>query len=139
MTRKLDLSKADLQRIGLYNLTMSIKHKIDFRSIIVTRKKPKTVSYKNDSLSFEPTVIALEERDYEKTVAKIKSGETVNPLELIYLPLYGKTTKTDFERLNATVKLAVEKVSDKKVLQKINTLMVFLNERIRARKLSERC
>jgi hypothetical protein len=93
-----DISQKDLIRFGAYNLEMSLMHNIPFTTIIITTKTPATPSYKNPSISFEPKIINLKERDADEALAeidrRIKAGEqsSINELLLIYLPLYSSKT-----------------------------------------------
>jgi len=78
-------------------------------------------SYKNPSLTFKPKIINLKKRDADKVIAeierKINAGEQadINPLEIIYLPLYGsKSKKTTAELLDTAIKLTPKVASDDK-------------------------
>jgi len=124
-----DMSLDDMKRFASYSIDLSRKHKISFDTVIVMNKKPTITSYTTRTISFNPIIVVLSERFYDKTVEKIQSGDIANPLELIYLPMYGNTSKTDFEKLDTAVKLTHKMIPDEKQRNKIHTLLLFLNER----------
>jgi hypothetical protein len=106
---------------------------MDFTTVIITAKKPRVTSYKNKSLTFTPKIIDLSERDADAVLVeinrKIQAGEQdkINPLELIYLPLYGsKSGKTTPVLLDTAIKLAPEVVKDKQKKNKLHDLLVLL-------------
>jgi len=126
-----DINKDDLIRFGEYNLWLSRMHKIPFITIIVTAKKPSVTKYENPSMTFTPKVINLKERDADKVLKAIKEkldvGEhnSINALELIYLPLHGSESgKSTAELLDIALKLTPEVAKDDK--QKRNKLQDLL-------------
>jgi len=128
-----DVSEDDLMRFASYNIDLSRKHKIPFTTMIITTKTPKVSVYENPSLTFKPKIINLKERDADKELAEIKrklqTGEYINELQLVYLPLYGsKSGKTTADLLDAVLKLTPNVAKDNKEKRsKLQSLMILLN------------
>ena len=128
------LNKDDMKRFGSTNLDLSRMHKIDFTSVIITVKKPSVTEYKNSSISFTPKIICLKDRDADIVLAEIdkrlKAGEheSINILEIIYLPLYGsKSGKSTPELLDTAIKLTPKVIkNDKSKQQKLYDLLILL-------------
>jgi hypothetical protein len=126
-----DVSEDDIMRFASYNIDLSRKHKIPFTTVIITTKTPSVTSYENPSLTFKPKIINLKERDADALLAeiegKLKAGENINELKLIFLPLYGsKSGKTTVDLLNKALKLTFEASKDKEKRGKLQSLMILL-------------
>jgi hypothetical protein len=128
-----EISQKDLKRFGSSNLDLSRMHGIDFTTVIITAKKPSVTSYKNKSITFTPKIIDLSSRDADAVLAeidrKIQAGEQdkINPLELVYLPLYGsKSGKTTPVLLDTAIKLTQKVVDDKNKQRKLQDLLILL-------------
>jgi hypothetical protein len=128
-----DISLDDIKRFASSNVDLSRIHNIDFTTVIITAKKPSVTSYKNKSLNFTPKIIDLSARNADKVLAeidrKIKDGklDEINPLEVIYLPLYGSESgKTTPELLDTAIKLTPKVVDDKRKQQKLQDLLILL-------------
>ena len=128
-----DISEPDMKRFASSNIDLSRNHNMDFTTVIITAKKPRVTSYKNKSLTFTPKIIDLSERDADAILVainrKIQAGEQdkINPLELIYLPLYGsKSGKTTPILLDTAIKLTPEIVKDKQKKNKLHDLLILL-------------
>ena len=93
-----DISRDDLLRFALYNLSFSRQYKVSFKTIIFTNKRAVSKSFISSTLKFKPVIINLGERNGDELLEKIKkqidNGERINELELLYLPLYNNTTGT---------------------------------------------
>ena len=128
-----DISEDDMIRFASYNLDLYRKHKIPFTTVIITTKPPRVTGLEGPSLSFKPKIINLKERDADKVIAeierKLKAGEHINELQLIYLPLYGSSSgKTTADLLDKAIKLTPEVVkNDKSKREKLQSLMILLN------------
>ena len=128
-----DVSEDDLMRFASYNIDLSRKHKIPFTTIIITTKTPAVKSYENPSLTFKPKIINLKERDADKELAeierKLKAGEYINELQLVYLPLYGsRSGKSTADLLDTALKLTLDVAKkDKEKRGKLQSLMILLN------------
>jgi hypothetical protein len=127
------IKQDDMMRFASGNVDLSRNHKIDFTTVIITANKPAITEYKNKSVSFTPKIVVLSERDADKVLAeidrKIQSGEQdkINPLEIIYLPLYGrKSGKTISDLLDKVIKLTPKIVDDKSKQQKLQDLLILL-------------
>ena len=128
------VSKDDMKRFGSTNLDLSRMHKIDFTSVVITVKKPTVTEYKSPSITFTPKIICLQDRDADVVLAeidrKIKAGEheSINELEIIYLPLYGsKSGKSTPELLDTVIKLTPKVIKDDKPKQqKLYDLLILL-------------
>jgi hypothetical protein len=130
---EVQISEDDLIRFASYNADLSRKHKIPFTTIVLTTKKPSITSYANPSLTFTPKIINLKERDADKILAEIdrklqaKEQGDINPLEVIYLPLYGSESGlTTPELLDKAIKLTPNVVPDKQSEQKLQDLVILL-------------
>ena len=113
------INSEDMKRFASYHIDLSRMHNIDFTTIIITTQKPGVTSYTSPSMIFTPKIINLKERDADKTLVeidrKLKAGENINELEIIYLPLYdSKGGKTTSELLDIAIKLTPKVVKDDK-------------------------
>ena len=108
------VSRDDMLRFAIYNLNSTKTHKLEFRTIIFTNRKPKVSGYFSASLSFKPTIVNLGEFDGDAMLVEIKrkitDEETINVLELIYLPLY-KSIKKPIDMVVDEVIPLVKKVT----------------------------
>ena len=87
-----DISADDLLRFCGYNVALTRKFKIPFETVIVTNKTAGKKSYIGGSIKFMPKIINLSKRSGKAALKNIKEklekGEPVNPLEVVYVPLY---------------------------------------------------
>ena len=128
------ISESDIQRFASYNIDLCRAHSIPFTSVIITTSKPTVASYQNPSLTFAPKIINLKDRDADKALEgifeKLKAGEIdkINPLEVIYLPLYGSASgKATAELFDTALKLTPEVAKgDDGKRQKLQDLLVLL-------------
>jgi len=123
----------DIMRFASYNVDLSRKHGIPFTTIVITAKTPSITSYKNKSIVFMPKIIDLSSRDADKVLKeidrKLQEGEQdkINPLEIIYLPLYGsKSGKATPALLDTAIKLTSKVVGDKQKQRKLQDLLILL-------------
>ena len=90
-----NVSTADLWRFAAYNIALVRKYKIPFETIILTRKTVRKKTYIGGSIQFRPKVVNLNKRDGQATLKRIREkldrGEPVNPLEIVYVPLYNNS------------------------------------------------
>ena len=126
-----EISMTDMMRFASYNIDLSRKHKIPFVTVIVTAKTHKIKGYQNPSLTFAPRIINLKGRDADLAIRqieeKLSKGESINELQLIYLPLYGsKSGKTVAELLKLALKLAPRVAKEDFELNKLQSLLVLL-------------
>ncbi|MCL2049535.1 MAG: hypothetical protein FWG87_12520 [Defluviitaleaceae bacterium] len=128
-----EISTKDMLRFASYNIDLSREHKIPFTTVIITTRKPSVTSYSNPSLTFTPKIINLKERDADKELTdihkKLQTGEKINELILLYLPLYGsKSGKTTAELLDTAIKLTPRVArDDTEKCNKLQSLMLLLN------------
>ena len=105
-----DISVDDMLRFCSYNLNYLRMYKTNFTTVVFTNRKQHTSYFENEMISFTPVIINLGERDGDALLQKIKTqienNETVNELELIYLPLYHSKYKNVAEMLEQVVELA---------------------------------
>jgi len=128
------LSMDDIKRFASYHVDLSRKHNITFTTVIITTKKPSATKFISPSMNFVPKIINLKERDADETLkainAKLDAGEydSINLLEILYLPLYGsKSGKSTSELLDTAIKLTPEVAKDdnqKKI--KLQDLLILL-------------
>ena len=124
----------DIKRHGSYHIDLSRIHKIPFTTVIITTKKPRCTGFKSPSMEFKPKIINLKDRDADKVLAeierKIDAGkhDSINALEVIYLPLYGSISKkTTKDLLDIAIKLTPKVVkNDKQKQNKMHDLLILL-------------
>jgi len=128
------IDRNDLMRFASYHVDAERKHKIPFMTIIITTKKPSMASYTSLSMTFTPKIINLSERDADKTLetieARLEAGEydSLNELEIIYLPLYGsKSGKSVRELIDTAIKLTPKIArGNKQKRNKLQDLLILL-------------
>jgi len=128
------VSNDDMMRFASYNIDLSRLHGIPFTTVIITTTKPGVTSYTNPSMTFTPKIINLKERDADKVLTEINNKlkardySSINPLQVIYLPLYGSDSgKTTAELLGTAIKLAPQVAqNDKPKQRKLHDLMILL-------------
>ena len=122
-----DLSKDDMLRFFSYNVYLERKHGIQFTTVILTNNKPCVINHISISTAFTPIVINLGERNgdaaYIQMKERLKAGEMIDELELIYLPLYN-SSKSMYDLLDAAIKLAPEIKKDTAELDKLLSLIL---------------
>lgn len=128
---EVDISAADMMRFASYHFDLHQKHGgLNFETVIITNKPSTAQPVKTFSGSFSPKIISLKERDAEATIAEIEGklsrGEKINLLELLYLPLYGNTDKTEGELLDYAVKITPKATYNKHTQEKLTSLMFLL-------------
>jgi hypothetical protein len=129
-----DVDESDMIRFASYHIDLTRKHGIPFITIVITTKKPRFTNYTSPSMVFTPQIINLKDRDADKVLAeidrKLNAGEhdTINELELVYLPLYGSTSgKGVADLLDIAIKLTSKVANnDKNKQQKLQDLLVLL-------------
>ena len=107
---EVDISIEDMLRFCSYNLNYLRVYKTKFTSIIFTNKSQSINCFENEMLRFTPLIINLGERDGDALLHKLKTQlenkESVNELEVIYLPLYYSKYKNVAEMLEQVVEMA---------------------------------
>ena len=131
---EVDISDDDMLRFGSYHIDLTRMHKIPFTTVIITAKKPSVPNYISPSMNFTPKIINLKDRDADKVLAeidrKLNAGEhdSINELEVIYLPLYGsKSGKSTADLLDIAIKLTPKVAGeDKNKRHKLQDLLILL-------------
>ena len=112
-----DVSTDDLLRFAGYNIALNRKYKMPFETVIVTRKKVSKRSYIGGSLRFTPRIINLNTRSGKATLKtvreKLDKGEPVNPLEVVYMPLYNNSGMTYEEVYKSIIEIIPKITPDK--------------------------
>jgi len=125
-----DISNDDMKRFFSYHADLHRNHDLNFETVIITSKPSSVQPIKTFSGSFNPKIISLKERDAEATIADIEGkllrGEKINLLELLYLPLYGSTDKTEGELLSYAIKTTPKAVYNKHDQRKLFSLLMLL-------------
>jgi DNA/RNA endonuclease YhcR with UshA esterase domain len=111
MEEESEISMADLKRF-LYSHCWYLHHgRHDcVITVIVTNKKPRASVFEDMSVSFNPLVVDLSDRDFEEAFDRLEShidaGEEFNELELVYAPLYKSSKGLNVEdKLRMTTEL----------------------------------
>jgi hypothetical protein len=124
------ISEADMKRFACYHFDLHQKHSLNFETVIITNKPSSVEPIKTVSGSFAPKIICLKNRDAEVTIAdiegKLTKGERINLLELLYLPLYGNTNRTEGELFSYAIKTTPKAVYNKHSQGKLLSLMMLL-------------
>jgi len=129
---EVDISNDDMKRFASYHIDLSRMHNLIFTTVVITAKKPDVTQYVSPSMIFTPKIINLADRDadaaLEKIEAKLKAGEPVNELELIYLPMYtAKSGKSTADLLDIAIKLVPRAAQgDKHKKKKLHSLLILL-------------
>jgi len=129
-----EISTSDMKRFASYHIDLTRMHGISFTTVIITTKKSTVTGYTSPSMTFTPKIINLKERNADETLktinGKLEAGEhdSINILELIYLPLYGsKSGKSAAELLDTAIKLTPQVAKDDKQKQnKLQDLLILL-------------
>ena len=129
-----DVSSDDLLRFAGYCIALTRKYKMPFTTIIVTRKKVKKKSYIGGSIKFTPRIINLNERDGVAALndirKKLDMGISVNPLEVMYVPLYNNFG-VSYENIYKTIIELMPKITpDKDEQDKLLILSVLLANKL---------
>jgi len=136
------ISQDDMLRFASYNADSRRLHKMPFVTVVLTNKKPAVSYIKDETLAFTPMVINLGERDGDKLIADIKEkiakGESVNPLEIIYAPLYNSINKSVVGLFKEAAALVPQAIKDEAEHLKIIVLsMVLTNKFVSADEMEE--
>lgn len=120
--------------MGGYNLDLSRKHGIPFKTVIVTNHPPKVTSYRNPSIHFTPKIIVLSDRDADATIEqltqKLATGEPINELELVYLPMYTSKIGLSPEQITITALwLSTQLPNTDTGKQKVQALLILLTSK----------
>ena len=133
MESEVDVSEADMLRFCGYSVDLWARHKIEFRTIVITTKKPRVKSVKGRTLQFTPIIVNLGRRNgdkiYKKLKKKIDAGEEVNELDLIFLPLCSSKTKSTYEMLVDCIGLAEQIADDETNREKMVAQMLILTNK----------
>ena len=124
------VSLDDALRFAAYNIGLTRKYKIPFKTIIMTRKKVRKKIYISGSIKFTPVIIVLSDRDGKAALDNIKQnlsqGIPVNELEVVYLPLYNNRGKSFEDIFQEIIKLLPQITSDKQEQDRLLTLSALL-------------
>ena len=78
---------------------MTIRHKIEFITVIITFKETNISKLEYRTLSFIPIIVALSKRNadfaLENIRKKIETKQEINELDLIFLPIANVISKSD--------------------------------------------
>ena len=125
-----NISKDDLLRFASYNIALTRKYKIPFETIIMTRKKVEKKSYISRSIKFTPRVINLNARNGKAALKgirdKLDKGAEINPLEVVYLPLYNNSGMTFKDVYKEIIGLLPKMAIDKREQERLLILSVLL-------------
>jgi len=118
-------------RFFRYHVDFIKKYEIDLTSVILTNTPPKAREHKSRSANFTPGVIVLSERNADEALIKIKekirNGEDVNKLELLYLPMYISPKGRDMcDLLEEAISLTPAVSAIKEEREHIQSLMLLL-------------
>jgi len=130
---EVQISNDDIKRFASSNIDLSRMHRLDFTTVIITAKTPTITSYKNKSISFTPIIIDLSQREADTALAEIETKinefiqNEINPLILVYLPLYGsKSGKTKSDLFGTAIKLTTQVTDEKNKQKKLQDLLILL-------------
>jgi len=96
-----DLSNDDLLRFLGYNVSMNRAHKREFRTVVFVKNPTNLAEVKTEQVRFAPIIVQCSKIDADAVLAKLKqavaSGQPINELEAIYLPLFNSKSLTPTE------------------------------------------
>jgi len=131
---------SDMMRFASYNIDLSRQHDIPFWSVIITNEQPlasAVIRYENPSIAFQPKMVYLKERDADASIktieAKLAKGEKINPLELLYLPLYHSNNKSERQLLDYAIKTTPKATDGEYEKNKLGSLLLLLMSRFMTR------
>jgi hypothetical protein len=131
---EVDLSNDDLLRFGSYHLNLCRAHKREFITVIFVKNPTRVSKLNTRQLSFEPIIVQCSQYNADEILVKLKkavaSGEPLNELELIYLPLFKSIYYTPTELFVESAKLIAKIQAVDTLKQKIGALLIALSNKI---------
>ena len=131
---EVDITKPDLYRFCSYNVHSSRTHKREFITVIFTLKTPAHTCIDTECLKFTPVIVDCSQKDadagLEELKTKIRNGEPVNELSLIYLPLFKSKSLRPVELLKEAALLVRELNAEETMKQKILALMLVVSNKV---------
>ncbi|MHC6202098.1 RpnC/YadD family protein [Breznakiellaceae bacterium SP9] len=125
-----DIDRKDLYRFCGYHVDLALRHGRDFQTVILTFKKPTVRAIVTPTLTFKPVIIDLSQRNADEVYAalrqQIESGQEINELDLVFLPVCGSKTETVVGLLEKGVELAKRLPAASKIVG----LMFMLSDRL---------
>ena len=138
LEEEVDLSKRDLLRFASYDLHLYAKYGRKIHTIVLCREAhgAQTKQFDSGVMRYEITAYTIGAKDGDAVLREIKrqiaAGETVNPLELIFLPLMKsqRDSKAQVQEIVRTaLALAVESELKKKIVVSVLVMSDKLVER----------
>jgi hypothetical protein len=130
LEEEVDLSYDDMLRSGVYHLDLSRVYKREFITVIFVKNPVKITEIRTEQFVFKPIIVQCSEIDADAILTKLKAailnGESINELEIIYLPLFKSIRYNPTELFNESSKLISEMKADDKFKQKIAALLIAL-------------
>ncbi|MBF0227815.1 MAG: hypothetical protein HQK76_20400 [Desulfobacterales bacterium] len=112
-----NMNYSDLYRFGAQHLLIAHQLNTDeLKSIIITSGvvTPKR-SIKTLSSTYNPIIIDLGQRDGEKRLEEIKKQDSIDPIELVFLPMYGIQNKDREEFAIEVIHFARQLLESKRI------------------------
>jgi len=128
------LSKDDLFRFCHYHIDLIRTYGFDFTTVIIVKESHRQRVLDYEMLKFSPLIINFAEYDADVILEKMKEqtarGESLNELELIYLPLFKSERYNPIELLTESIRLInTAKIAENDKL-KISALAIVLSNKI---------
>jgi hypothetical protein len=134
LEEEIDLSYDDLLRILGYNVTLSRTHKREFVTVIFAKNTPKQTEIKTEQIHFAPKIVDCSKIDADAMIAKLKaainSGQVINELEAIYLPLFSSKTLSPTELFLESAEIVKVMQASEERKRKVLSLLITLSGKI---------
>jgi len=128
------LSYDDLLRFGGYNISLSRVHKREFVTVIFGINPTSLIEVKTEQLHFMPKIIHCSKIDADAMLSRLKkaiaSGQPINELEAIYLPLFHSKGLTPTKLFIESAELIKSTQLEDNLKQKMLTLLITLSGKI---------
>lgn len=129
-----DLSKDDLLRFGGYNISLSRVHKREFITVIFVINLASLTEIKTEQLHFTPKIVHCSKVDADAILDRLKNaistGQPINELEAIYLPLFHSKSLTPTKLFIESAELIKSTQMDDSLKQKVLTLLITISGKV---------
>ena len=129
-----DLSHDDMLRFGGYNISLSRTHKREFVTVVFVKNPTEIAELKTKQMQFSPIIIQCSKIDGDKVLDKLRksiaTGQPINELEAIYLPMFHSKVLTPTDLFMESAGLIKKMQAEDGLRQKILTLLVTLSGKV---------
>jgi predicted transposase/invertase (TIGR01784 family) len=127
---EVDLSRDDMLRFGTYHLGLSRVYKREFITVVFVKNPTSIKDINTEQLVFKPIIVQCSKIDADTMLKRIKNcinnNESVNELEIIYLPLFHSSQYTPTELFKESIALIKRLQIEESRRHKIFALLLVL-------------